>query len=466
MPKSGPELVRVLNFSSTLALVINSIVGTGVFFKAAVMTQWLQSPVLVLLAWLVAGAFSLAGALTYAELACLFPRAGGEYVYLKEGYGSAVAFLCGWMRLIISSAGVSALAVGFTTFLAVLVPFPSSWMSHHFVVSGHAVHWEFGTKQVVAVAVILSCGALNCFGVVFGGHLQRIVGAVKILGIVLLAAGALLFGRIGHPFTATSVPPGVHLQAFGAAIIAALWACDGWAYMPMMASEVQKPERTIPRALFAGMAIVLLVYLLVNASYFVALSPGQVAASSSTRYPNALPVAAKAAEAFLGSHGTALVSVLVMLSAVGALNAVILTTARIPYAMARDRLFFATFGVVSPGAHVPVFSVVIISLWSAILAISGTFDQLTNMYVFGLWLFYALGGGAVLVLRWRRPSALRPYRTIGYPFVPLVFIGAALWLVLDAMETSPIESIAGFVLILIGLPLYVFWRSRSVDTPL
>lgn len=461
MSKSGPELVRGLNFSSTLALVINSIVGTGVFFKAAVMVQWLHSPGLVLAAWLAAGALSLAGALAYAELACLFPRAGGEYVYLKEAYGSGVAFLCGWMRLIVSSAGVSALAVGFTTFLTALVPLPLAWARHDFTVLGHILHWDFGPQQAVAIGVILSCGSLNCFGVAFGGRVQRVVGGAKILGMALLAGGALFFGRGAHLFSASSAPSGPHIQAFGAAMIAALWACDGWAYMPMMASEVERPERNIPRSLFAGMAIVLLAYFLVNASYFVALPLEQVATSNSTQYPHALPVAAKAAETFLGSRGRALVSMLVMLSAAGALNAVILTTARIPFAMARDGLFFKAFGTISGRSRVPVFSVVVITLWSAVLAASGTFDQLTNMYVFGLWVFYALGAGALFVLRRKRPDAPRPYRTTGYPLVPALFIAAALWLVVSALQTSPLESVAGSGLILVGLPLYLYWRSKT-----
>jgi APA family basic amino acid/polyamine antiporter len=240
-------------------------------------------------------------------------------------------------------------------------------------------------------------------------------------------------------------------------MISALWAYDGWAYMPMVAGEVRQAHRNVHRALILGMAVILALYGLANLAYFWVLPFAEVATANSTNYRDALPVAAKAAQVFLGSRGPAIASLLFMISAAGALNGVIITTARIPYAMAHDGLFFSRVGRLS-GARVPALAIVLLVVWSALLAVSGTFDQLTDMTVFGLWIFYGLTATTVFALRRKMPDAPRPYRAFGYPIVPAIFVLVSIWLLINTLTTSTVEAVASLVLIGLGFPLYAYFR--------
>lgn len=458
------ELVRGLNFTSTTALVIGSIIGTGVFFKAAVMAQQVGTPLLVLAAWVAAGVLSLAGALTYAELGAMLSHAGGEYLYVRAAYGDALGFLNGWMRFVVSSAGISALGVGFATFLSAILPMGAVWAHHTFHLLGRDILWQLGVKEAVAVAVILFFGVINCLGIAFGGWVQTLLTVLKIGGIVIVVVGAFFFagnGTAAHLWTAAA-PQWSGFQAFGAAMLSALWACDGWAFMPMVAGEVRNPGRNVPRALIIGVLAVLALYGLANLSYFYVLPMNEIVTANSTRYRDALPVAAKAAQTFLGARGPAVLSILFAISAIGALNGVILSLARIPFAMARDGLFFARMGELSARTRVPAFAILFLAVWSSLLALSGTFDQLTDMTIFSEWVFYGLAASAVFVLRRKMPDAPRSYRTFGYPVVPLLFVLVAAWLVMNTLTTSPLESTAGLALISLGLPVYLYCRRSRV----
>ena len=422
------------------------------------MAQAVGAPQWVLLAWVVAGLLSLAGALTYAELGALLPQAGGEYVYLRTAYGDLPAFLFGWMRITVGGAGSIAIAgVAFATFLSSVVPLDAVWVRKSFVVLGQNFDWQFGLKQVVAVLIILACAALNCLRVIFGGRLQFVLSSLKVAAIAAIVVGVFVFGK-GTTWAHLSAPAGAAgwcgFPAFGAAMIAALWAFDGWNNMPMVAGEVRNPGRTIPLALFLGMAVVLLAYAAANVAYFYALPFDEILTANSTRHRDALPVAAMAARTFLGERGPALVSVAFILSTLGLLNGSLLTNARIPYAMARDGLFFARFARLNETTAVPVTSIIVLALWASLLAISGTFDQLTDCVVFAGWIFYALTTSAVFALRRKMPDHPRPYRTFGYPVLPLAFIAVALALLANTLVTSRLESLFGLALIATGLPLY------------
>jgi APA family basic amino acid/polyamine antiporter len=462
------ELIRGLDFTGATALVVGSMIGTGVFFKAAIMSQQVGSPVLVLAAWLAAGLMSLAGALTYAELGAMLPEAGGEYNYLRAAYGHMPAFLDGWMRAVVASAGVAALGAGFATFLSAIVPMNAVWASTTLHLFGRDVAWQLGVKELVAVAMILLFGIANCAGVAFGGRVQTALTGAKVLGIVIIIVGAYFFsndGTFANVTTATyfesRAVPVSGLTAFGAAVLSALWACDGWAFMPMVAGEIKNPARNVPRALFVGVLGVLALYALVNLAYFYALPFDQVAASNSTLHRDALPVASRVAQTFLGSRGPALVSIICVISIAGAMNGVILSLARMPFAMSRDGLLGRAFGEVSEGSHVPVWSVLAITVWSCLLALSGTFDQLTDLTIFGQWIFYGLTGATVFVLRRKVPDAPRPYRTILYPLTPLVFVACAAALVFNSFSASPVESSAGILLIALGLPVYFYYHRST-----
>jgi len=459
---TDPQLHRGLTLAPTISLVVGAVIGTGVFLKAAIMAQTVGSPSLVLWAWAIAGFLSMAGALTYAELGALLPHAGGEYVFLLEAYGEGPAFLFGWMRFVMGSAGsIASLAVGFATFLAAILPINHVWTEHTYRAFGQTLVWRFGTQQVLAVAVIVLLSALNCGRVVLGGQVQLWLTVLKVAGIAVIVGGILLFsqgGTIAHLARPLGVRPWTGFAAFGTAMLAALWAYEGWNQMPMCAGEVQNPSRNVPRGLIIGTALVVVIYCVANFSYFYALPFSEVLTSNSTTYPDALPVAARAAQVFLARYGASFVSLVFVLSTLGALNGTILSSARVPYAMARDRLFFAPFGRVSGATHVPVFSIVLQGIWASLLAVSGTYDQLTDCVVFASWIFYALVTTSVFALRRKMPDVERPYKTLAYPVLPLVFVLVATWLVWNTIHTRPLESTVGLGLIAAGLPLYFYFR--------
>ena len=465
---SKPELIRGLGLRDSTALVIGTIIGTGVFLKTTPMAQAVGAPQWVLWAWVVAGMLSLAGALTYAELGALLPQAGGEYVYLRAAYGDLPAFLFGWMRITVGGAGSIAIAgVAFATFLSSVLPLEAVWVRKSFLVLGETFDWQFGIKQVVAVLVIVACAALNCLRVVFGGRIQFVLSSLKVAVIAVIVVGVFWFGK-GTTWQHFAAPAGAGrwcgFSAFGVAMIAALWAFDGWNNMPMVAGEVREPGRNIPLALFLGMLVVLLAYAAANLAYFYALPFGEIVAANSTRHRDALPVAAMAARSFFGAHGPALVSVGFILSTLGLLNGSLLTNARIPYAMARDGLFFARFARLHETTAVPVTSIVVLAIWASLLAISGTFDQLTDCVVFAGWIFYALTTSTVFVLRRKMPDHSRPYKTFGYPLVPIAFIAVATGLLVNTFLKMRLESMFGIVLIALGLPLYArLKRTRNSE---
>lgn len=461
MTSATRELVRALSLRDAIALVL-TVIGTGVFLKTAPMAQLVGSPSKVLLAWLAAGILSLAGALTYAELGAMMPKAGGEYVFLREAYGDLPAFLFGWSSvMLIASGGLAAVSTALASFLASFVPLSAVFTIHDFHVLGQVVHWRLGIQQVVAVAVILLFSWVNSRGIEMGSRVQWAATVAKLGGIAIIVLGAFLLSRTGTwehlktPVTARIAPAGV--GAFGAAMLAALWAYQGWSNVPMMAGEIEKPERNIPRALIFGMLIVIVVYLVTNLAYFYALSFSEILTSNSTVYRDALPVAARAAQTF-SSYGAQIVSFAFVVSAIGALNGITMMNARVPFAMARDGLFFGPLGNLSATSSVPVNAIWFQGIWACVLALSGTFDQITTSVIFAVWLFTALVGSSLFVLRRKLPAAPRRYRALGYPVVPALFVLVALWLVINTLTVSPVESAAGLFLVALGLPFYFYFR--------
>lgn len=462
------ELVRGLTLTDTTALVVGTVIGTGVFLKSAIMAQDAGSPLLVLAAWVAAGLLSLAGALSYAELGAMLPHAGGEYVYLRRSYGELTAFLFGWMRFVVAGSGsIAILGVGFATFLSAIVPMNAIWADTAYTFLGRTMQWRFGLTQVVAIAAIALFAVVNCLTVVVGGRVQTALTLLKVGGIGMIVFGIAFLSTTadwGH----LAPPPGEQAggaAAFGLAMLAALWAYDGWNNMPMAAGEVKDPGRNVPRALIGGMVVVMVIYCAANLAYFYALPWGDVLTSNSTAHRDALPVATRAAQTAFGENGGKLMSIAFVLSALGALNGATLTGARVPFAMARDGLFPARAGVLNARTRVPVAAVLMQAGWACVLAASGTYDQLTDYVIFASWIFYGLVTSAVFVLRMRAPDLRRPYRTLGYPLVPLVFVLVACWLVVNTLVNRPVESVAGLVLISLGLPVYWYFRLRRTAGP-
>ena len=456
-----PQLIRALSLRDAIALVL-TVIGTGVFLKTAPMAQLLGSPSNVLLAWLAAGLLSLAGALTYAELGAMMPEAGGEYVFLREAYGDLPAFLFGWSSvMLIASGGLAAVSTALASFLGSFVSLDAVWVTRDVHLLDRVIHWRLGVQQLIAVAVILLFSAVNSRGIQVGSRVQWIATVAKVGGIAIITLGAFVLSRDGSwqhlKAPASAAIPTVGAGAFGAAMIAALWAYQGWSNVAMVAGEIEKPERNVPRALIFGMLIVILVYLVTNLAYFFALPFGEILTANSTAYPDALPVAAKAAQAFW-SHGAQLVSLAFVIAAIGALNGITLMNARVPFAMARNGLFFSKLGELSPTSNAPVKAIWFQGIWACVLALSGTFDQITTSVIFAVWLFTALVGSSLFVLRRKLPAAPRRYRALGYPVVPALFVVVAIWLVINSLSQTPVESAAGLILIALGLPFFFFFR--------
>ena len=458
---------RDLTLTHATSLVVGITIGTGIFLKSAAMAQAVGTPALVLAAWVAAGVVAMFGALCFAELGALLPEAGGEYVYLRAAFGEIPGFLYACNSFVLGGASIAAYGAAVAIFVSDIHTFDKQWFAYTLHLFGADYSWQFGTRQLIVIGVIGVFAAINCAGVMVGGRVQTLLAVAKVAAIIAVAAGAFAFADV-HDWSNLAAPTGSAsggLAGFGAAMFAALWAYSGWQYLPMAAGEVQDPQRNLPRAIIGGSLLVLAIYLAVNTAYLYALPLWQVASANSTAYPEAPSVAARAVQTFLGSRAAAVAALIFLISTVGSLNGTILARARVSYAAARDGLFFAGFGRLSPRTRVPLTSLVLLCIWAALLAVSGTFDQLTNMAVMSYALFWIPVMLAVLVLRRRLPHARRPYRLPGYPFVPLVFMLVMVWIVISALLTTPKECIATVVLILLGMPLYPLFRKRRLQRP-
>jgi APA family basic amino acid/polyamine antiporter len=463
---TSPELEprRDLTLVHATSLVVGVIIGTGIFLKAASMAQAVGTPGLVLAAWVAAGLVAMLGALCFAELGALLPHAGGEYVYLRTAYGEIPGFLFACNAFVLGGAAVAAYGAAVAIFVSDIHHFAASWYQHTLHLFGFAYTFELGMRQLIAVAVIAVFAAINCLGVMLGGRVQTVLTATKVAAILLVAGGVFAFGDTGDWSNLRASPGGANggLAGFGGAMFAALWAYSGWQFLPMAAGEVREPQRNVPRAIVGGALVVLALYLTVNTAYLYALPFWQVTSANSTAYPDAPSVAARAVQTFLGGRAAPIAALIFLISTIGSLNGVILSAARVPYAAARDGLFFKRFGRLGPRSRVPVTSLVLLAVWGALLALSGTFDQLTNMAVMSYALFWIPVSLAVIVLRRKLPAAPRPFRVPGYPLVPLLFALVMVWIVISALLTATAECVATLVLILIGLPLYPLFRRRAV----
>ena len=449
------ELKRDLGLWSAVAIVVGTVIGSGIFLVPQTMVQNVGSPGWVFVVWVFGGMLSLAGALSYAELSAAMPEAGGEYVYLSEAYGPLWGFLYGWTQMWVAKSGsIATLATAFFYYLANFFPdLDGIFYTIHLPLGPGGGPLEFRYGQVLGMALILLLAGVNYFGVKVGGEVQVAVTVLKVGLIFFIIVAGLGWGHVraaAAPGGAASA--GIAVPGFFAALVAALWAYDGWNNVSMVASEIRQPRRYLPLALIWGTVAVIIIYLLANSAYFHVLSPAQVAASNR--------VAAEMMRHVLGAPGAAAVSVAAMISIFAALNGSILSGSRVPYAMARSGLFFPGIARVSPRYHTPGTSILALSAWSAVLVLSGRYEQLFTYVIFASWILYGMTTAAVLVLRRTRPDLPRPYRTLGYPLVPVLFVLVAILLVLSTLIHSPRESVMGLVLIAIGLPFYFHWKRR------
>ena len=482
MSKLAPSnitLIRGLTLVAAASIVIGNVIGTGVFLKARIMTCNVGSPDMVIIVWVVAGILSLAGALTYAELAAMMPRAGGEYVFMREAYGPRWGFLYGWMQIFIAKTGSqAAVSVAFAGFLNELTGKAIEKPFFTYNLFGNKV--GFGYLQVIALSLIAIFTLINCATVIVSGRIATVLTGVKIALVLGIGIGAFVLasGDWSHYSMANAgglcqgVPAGTILgvPGFSAAMLGALWGYDGWNNLTLVAGEVKDPQRNIPRALIGGTALIILLYVFINIAYFYVLTPTQVASVSKDG-----SVAVEVARTFMSPFSESLKSLVagliaacLMASSLGTLHTSILTGARVPYAMARDRLFMPRLARLSPRTHVPIGALVVQGIWAGILTLSGSFDLLTDYVIFGSWIFYGLTTASVFIFRRKMPNAERPYKAWGYPVVPILFLLVTGFLLFSTLLPDPaaglkginLNALVGLGLIALGLPVYWFLSRR------
>ena len=442
-------LRRALGAWDGALITIGAVLGTAIFLTPADIARVLPHPGLILAAWVLGGLLTLAGALTYAEMGAMFPRAGGMYHFLKEAYGPLAGFLFGWASfLVIMSGGVAALAAGFGEYLGGFVPFFST--AHLLVtVPVGAWRWNLTGGAVAGVLAIIFLTAVNLFGVKEGAWVQNAMTILKVGSLAALAGVGLFLPAPVRPDLAAPLPPAV-IAPFGIAMISVLWAYDGWYCFALSAGEVRDPGRNIPRGLIFGTAALIAIYGLINFVYLRALPISELSRTAR--------VGEAAARALFGAGAAPLVSAAILVSIFGCLSANILTCSRIYQPMAEDGLFFRSLARISPRHRVPTGSLAAQAAWASVLVLSGTFEQLYTYVVFVEVLFYAATGAALYVLRRARPGVPRPYRTWGYPWMPALFIFASLALMANTLKERPAESLIGIALLALGLPAYLAWR--------
>ena len=431
-------LKRTLTLRDLVMVVIGGVIGSGIFIvPGAVLRQTGGSMTLAMLVWLGGGVLSLLGALTYAELSAMNPKAGGLYIFIRDGFGSLPAFLYGWMLFfVISSGSVATLAVAFSSYFGQLMPLSPL------------------IAKLIAIAMILVVTVVNVIGTRNAADVQDWTTIIKVAAIVLMSVLLLMLGR---GFKGSSIIPmatgGSSIASgVGLAMIGVLWAYEGWQYVTFSAGEAIDPQRNFPRALLIGSAALIGIYLLANVAYLAALGPLKAAQTDA--------IAATAVTTVLGPAASRLVAIAILISIFSATNSIALTNPRVYYAMARDGVFFHQLAKVHPRFRTPAFAVIAGSAWAIVLAATGTFEQLLTYVVFTGWVFYALGAASIFVFRRKGSGQVLSYRVPGYPFTPILFVVAAAALVLNTIVTQPGRAAIGLGILLLGTPAFFLWRAK------
>src|SRR5829696_2493675 len=478
-PQQQPEFVKALTLTDATMLVAGSMIGSGIFIVSADIARQVSSPFWLMMAWLVAGLITVLGALSYGELAAMYPRAGGQYVFLRESMGPLMGFLYGWTLFIVIQTGtIAAVAVAFGRFLGVLWPaitperygwFPQMDVS----TPGGMIELGLTPQRLVALITVWILTWINLRGVREGKLVQTTLTVVKTGALALLILLGFTIGRnadaIAANFSAGNFVGNVDITsafmiAFGASLVGSLFSSDAWNNVTFAAAEVKNPQRNLPLALLMGTGLVSLLYILANVAYLHILPLEGVKDAATVvgrgiQFATQDRVGSAAAEMIFGAIGGTIMASAILISTFGCNNGLILSGARVYYAMARDGLFFRRAGTLNSN-NVPAFALVLQLIWTAILCLTGTYGQLLNYVIFAALLFYAFTTAGLFILRAKRPDAPRPYRAVGYPVLPALYIVlcCAVMLLLLLSPTTRTESISGLVLVLVGIPVFYLWR--------
>jgi len=452
-------LVRQLGLFDSTMMMIGIVIGSGIFLTTGIMAESLPSAPLILIAWIVGGLITLAGALTYAELGAAMPEAGGHYVYLREAYGPLPGFLFGWQLFLVAMSGsIAALAVAFAEYFGYFFPVLST--DNYIFTADTGLFGGFtytlSAGQIAALALIIGLSAVNYLGVTFGKIIQNIITVIKIGSILVFVGAGLTLGS-GAPVDFTLNPAGLSagslITGFGVSLIAVSWAFDGWNNINYIASEIKNPRRNLPFSLVAGTLAITILYVLINYVYLYAVPVDGMAGT--------VRIAEQSATSLFGGTAAGLISAAVLISVFGALNGSIIVGPRVYYAMATDKLFFRRVAEVHPRYRTPGFSIIIQAVWSCILTVTGTFEQIFTFVMFVTIAFWITATASVFKLRKDRPDMPRPYKTWGYPVTPIVFIVVSVGILVNTVIEKPVESLAGVALVLLGIPVYYYWKNKA-----
>ena len=451
-----PALLRGLGTWDVSLITIGSIVGSAIFFAASIVPHELPQPALLIALWCVGGLISLAGVVTYAELGTMFPKAGGQYHFLKEAYGPLYGFLFGWTSfLVIQCGAIAYLAVASADSLGTFVPF---LRSSHVVVDlplGVSTLHVSGNQVGAAVAIVI-LSAVNYYGLREGSFLQNTITVIKVVSLLALVGFGLAVPAVVETPWRVTLPGHELVRGLGAAMIGVLWCYDGWYQATYCAGEIRDPSRSLPRGMLLGTVVTTVLLILVNLVYLRAMPMIDLGRSAG--------IGAAAAAALFGPRFAVFVTLLVFISVFGCLSITVLTAARIYLPMAQDGLFFRSLAKIHPVHRTPSACIVAQCAWSIVLAFSGTYEQLGTYVIFTMFLFHTATGAALFVLRRTRPDQPRPYRAWGYPWTPIAFILTACVFLISTLSTRPVESLWGLLLMALGLPAYVWWRRTSTST--
>jgi basic amino acid/polyamine antiporter, APA family len=467
MTEKRLELVRGLGAWASAAIVVGTMIGTGIFLKPAEMAREGKSVSVVFAAWIVGAILSIFGAFSFAELGSMIPEAGGEYAYLRRGFGPAYGFLFGWTHSIVGRpSSLASISAGMMRFLSFLFPvIAAPLFTVHIAIPGLSgwlkpYDFAFTWAQPLAVVWLLIMTGINYLGVRLGGAVQVFLTSIKIMSVAIVIAVAFFSpapaARPPDPFWPdVSAGTGAIFSAFLAALAAALWAYDGWEDLNLVGSEVENPQKNFPRALVGGVGFVAVIYLLFSAACLKVLPFSNVATS--------LHIASDVVERIAGYGAAAWITWAMVISALGSMNSSVLSGARVGYAMARDGIFFKIADGIHPKYRTPSRALIFQGVLASLMALTGTFEELTNLFIFAGWIFYGFAVVALFRMRKTEPHLPRPYRCWGYPWVPGLFVAGALALTFNIWLQRPGRSSMGLLLILTGLPFYRRWsRANSV----
>ena len=452
-PTKRPDLIRALGLWSATAIVIGDTIGTGIFLVTSDMARAVGTATLVFAAWIIGGLIVLCGAFCYAELGAAFPQAGGPYVYLNRGLGPLWGFLFGWMSSFLERpVAMATLAAGFLRFVGFLFPVVAAPL-FAFDLGGYI--FTFTAAQPLAALVVVAVTAINYLSVRLGGAIQVVLTSLKMGTIAVIVVAGVLYGK----HAAIAAAPQITHLGFGTigglltALVPAMWAYNGFNDLGDVGEEIADPQKNIPRAIFLGLLTVAGLYLLANVVYFRILP--------FTNLMQSQHVASDVVQSFAGSRGAVWLTVAMAVSALGALHVVVLTGARIPYAMARDGVFFPFARRIHPTFRTPGGALIFLGSVAALLALSGTYEELYSLFVFAVWIFFALTAIALFRLRRKEPELPRPYRALGHPWTTLIFLAAAVALTANLWMVRPVRSSLGLAVILAGVPFYYHWRRQT-----